>query len=168
MLSTTTTIPPETAAALQACSLLAYENGITPAWHTFYDQLMKKIVHTSASGSASGGAKRKARTAATPQKRARGRPAKTPGAEEKSATRATRAKKSGPTINTKLFTTLVEQRPGITMPQVIAEFPGSNSNIIGRVVQGAATQTKKGRLALVEKRGDGYYITTTGQQLKAA
>lgn len=89
--------------------------------------------------------------------------ASAPGAK-KSGAKKSGATKSGARINTKALVALVYQGPGITREKIIAEFPGSDSNIIGRVITGAMKTTKK-RGVLLEMRNLGYYLTSEGLTL---
>ncbi len=93
-----------------------------------------------------------------PRNKGMAKSASAPGAKK------SRAKKSGARINTKALVALVYQGPGITREKIIAEFPGSDSNIIGRVITGAMKTTKK-RGVLLEMRNLGYYLTSEGLTL---
>ncbi len=98
-----------------------------------------------------------------PKGRAPRKSASAPGAK-KSGAKKSGATKSGARINTKALVALVYQGPGITREKIIAEFPGSDSNIIGRVITGAMKTTKK-RGVLLEMRNLGYYLTSEGLTL---
>lgn len=148
-------------AALQECAVYAYRTGLTGPWNTFYEAAMKKIAGNSSGVSGGNSSGTRSRSSST-RTRARARAAtgsktvRRRGRPVSGAPRRTTATTSGK-ANTNDLIEAVSGWPGITMPQLAAEFPGVKPNILGRLIAGAMKQTKM-RGPAIKKEGDGYYL----------